>query len=83
MRRHDPSRRHMAFKLYVIRRLKRSQSVIRRVLYFTVLYYLFHSDEEGVDIRLRHPTATKPQPRESKGHRYFSFTKKRMVGLFA
>lgn len=78
--RQDPSRRHLVFKLYVNRRLKRDRSVLRRVLYHSVLYYLFHSEEDEVDIRLRFPAAEEPQASEANGHHFFSYTKKRLVG---
>lgn len=76
----DLSRRHLVFKLYVNRRLKRDRSVLRRVLYHAVLYYLFHSGEDEVHIRVRHPAADEPRPSEASGSRYFSYTKKRLVG---
>lgn len=76
----DPSRRHLVFKMYVIRRLKRGRSVLRRVLYHSVLYYLYHRADDHVEIRMTSPAAEMPQPSEAEGHSYFAYIKKRVVG---
>lgn len=76
----DRSQRHLAFKLYVMRRLKSSRSTLRRILYHAVLYYLFHGDEDTIDISMSFPDTEKPEPCEARSHRYFAYTAKRLVG---
>lgn len=75
----DPSRRHLVFKVYVIRRLQPDRSLLRRALYHAMLFYLFHRGEGDVDIVISFPDEEKPQPNEAEGHRYFSYKRKRLV----
>lgn len=76
----DVSHRHRIFRMYIIRRLKRSRSLLQRTLYYTLLYYLVHRDQDDVEIRLRYPDVAIPLPEEATGHRYFSYTKRRVFG---
>ncbi|KAK1857854.1 hypothetical protein I4F81_000468 [Pyropia yezoensis] len=78
--RDDPSRRHLVFRMYVIRRLKPGRSLLRRALYHAVLFYLFHRGEGDVDIAISFPDEEKPEPNEAEGHRYFAYKWKRLVG---
>lgn len=79
----DGSHRHLVFKMYVIRKLKRRRSLLQRSLYYSFLYYLFHREENNVSIRLLFPDAERPRPSNARRHRYFAYIKKRVVGRSA
>lgn len=79
----EGSHRHLVFRMYVIRKMKRRRSLLQRSLYYSVLYYLFHREEDNVSIRMLHPDAEPPRPSEAKRHPYFAYIKKRVVGRSA
>lgn len=76
----DRSRRHAAFKLYVVRRLNVGRSVFVRVLYNEILYYMVHRNRNNVGIFMSYPDVEKPDASNGVRHQYYAYTKSFVVG---